>query len=210
MPKINYKTWSDNESVSADDLNEQIRDNGNEIWKGLAAGDLDFYSGSTTKARIPIGSAGYILQSAGSQPAWKGYEGARVYSSASQLIASGSTTLTEINSFNAESFDTDNFHTTTSGCIVIPAGFDGLYLIGAGGYYQANATANKARHIELFASGSSLAGQTSCNGDNSLMYLSVVSIYSLNAGDKVYMKTMQTSGVNLYLITPYLFAVRLK
>jgi hypothetical protein len=57
-------------------MNEQIRDNGNAIWVGTTAGDMDYYTGATNKARIPIGTAGQVLKvnSGATAPEW-GYSG---------------------------------------------------------------------------------------------------------------------------------------
>jgi len=71
MAKTNYKTWVTSELVTAAMLNEQIRDNGNEIWKGIANGDLDFYTSATTKTRLPIGAEGTLLSVTSGVPAWK-------------------------------------------------------------------------------------------------------------------------------------------
>jgi hypothetical protein len=43
-------------------MNQQIRDNGNAIWVGTTAGDMDYYTGATGKSRLGIGTAGQILK----------------------------------------------------------------------------------------------------------------------------------------------------
>ncbi len=40
------------------------------IWKGISAGDMDYYTGSSDKARLPIGSNGQVLQVVSGVPAW--------------------------------------------------------------------------------------------------------------------------------------------
>src|SRR5574338_529518 len=71
MAKTNYRNWIPGEIVTAAQLNEQIRDNGNAIWVGTTAGDMDFYSTATTQTRIPIGSVGQVLQVlTGGIPGW--------------------------------------------------------------------------------------------------------------------------------------------
>ena len=70
MSKTTYRTWIYGELVTVSMMNQQIRDNGNAIWVGTAAGDMDYYTGATGKARIPIGSAGKVLTSVGGIPAW--------------------------------------------------------------------------------------------------------------------------------------------
>jgi hypothetical protein len=51
-------------------MNEQIRDNGNAIWVGTAAGSMDYYTGATGKAELPIGSEGQSLIVASGIPGW--------------------------------------------------------------------------------------------------------------------------------------------
>jgi hypothetical protein len=61
MSKTAYRTWIYGELVTVSMMNQQIRDNGNAIWVGTTAGDMDYYTGATGKARIPIGTAGQVL-----------------------------------------------------------------------------------------------------------------------------------------------------
>ena len=71
MAKSNFRTWVTGEMVTAAMLNEQIRDNGNEIWKGTTAGDIDFYISATEKARLGIGSSNQLLTVSSGSPIWK-------------------------------------------------------------------------------------------------------------------------------------------
>jgi len=61
MSKTAYRTWIYGESVGESMMNEQIRDNGNAIWVGTTAGDMDYYAGAANKARLAIGTAGQVL-----------------------------------------------------------------------------------------------------------------------------------------------------
>ena len=72
MSKTNYRTWIYGELVTVSMMNEQIRDNGNAIWVGTTAGDMDYYTGATGKARILIGSEGQSLIVASGIPGWGG------------------------------------------------------------------------------------------------------------------------------------------
>lgn len=47
-----------------------MRDNFTAIWVGTTAGDLNYYTSATAKARLAIGTAGQILMSTGSVPSW--------------------------------------------------------------------------------------------------------------------------------------------
>ena len=207
--KKTYRTWTDTtDFVTAAMLNEQIRDNGNATWVGTNGGDIDFYSSGSTKQAIAIGTSGQVLESSGSQPYWGSYEGCKTYLNGSQSIADS--TNTEITSLDTEYFDTNNFHSTTSGSIIIPTGMTGLYVIGALGYFGGNATANKLRHIEVAVNSGSICGEGTTNGNSDLMYISTQTIHILNAGDKVTLKVKQTSGGALSFFNPTLWIARLK
>ena len=62
------RTWTYGETVTEAQFNEQIRDNFNALWVGTTAGDMDYYTSSTTKARLAGGTANagkFIRQVAG-------------------------------------------------------------------------------------------------------------------------------------------------
>lgn len=69
------KTWSVGELVTAAMLNTHLRDNLITLWKGSAAGDMEYYSGAAAKVRLPIGASGQVLTAASGAPAW-GYPAA--------------------------------------------------------------------------------------------------------------------------------------
>lgn len=58
-------------TYTAAQYNTYTRDNLTAIWVGTTAGDMDYYSSSTAKARLAIGTAGQILMSNGSAPGWQ-------------------------------------------------------------------------------------------------------------------------------------------
>jgi hypothetical protein len=62
MSLTTFRSWIYGELVTVSMMNQQIRDNGNAIWVGTTAGDMDYYTGATGKARLPIGTAGQILK----------------------------------------------------------------------------------------------------------------------------------------------------
>jgi len=208
MAKTTYKTWADNTIPTAAEFNEQIRDNGNAIWVGTTAGDMDYYNSATTKARLAIGAEGTVLQSNGTTPFWADAETASVYYNGAQSI--GNNSLTAIASFNTEYFDTDGFHTGTDGNITIPATFGGYYFIWAGGYFSSHATANKLRHMELLVGATVVAQQDVTSVASEIMGLYVSTLYSLSAGDVITVKVKHTAGVSLNFNYPELIVVRLK
>lgn len=76
MSLTTFRSWIYGELVTVSMMNQQIRDNGNAIWVGTTAGDMDYYTSATTKARLPKGIAGQALKmnSGATAPEW-GYSG---------------------------------------------------------------------------------------------------------------------------------------
>lgn len=57
-------------TYTAAQYNTYVRDNFTAIWVGTTAGDMEYYTSSSAKARVAIGTAGQILMSNGSAPVW--------------------------------------------------------------------------------------------------------------------------------------------
>lgn len=55
-------TVADGDIWTASEHNTYIKNNLAAIWKGSAAGDMDYYSGSADKVRLPIGTALQLLR----------------------------------------------------------------------------------------------------------------------------------------------------
>ena len=95
-------------------------------------GDTIYSSSGTTPARLGIGSAGQVLTVASGIPSWAtpaggaSFFGCRLFNTTDQSISN--TTTTAI-TFNSESFDSGNYHSTSSNTsrITIPSGKDGYY-----------------------------------------------------------------------------------
>lgn len=66
------RTWTYGETVTEAHLNEQIRDNENAIWVGTTAGDMDYYTSNTTKARLAAPTSYSQLMHNGTTPVWAG------------------------------------------------------------------------------------------------------------------------------------------
>lgn len=64
-------TVANGDSWSAAQHNTYLRDNFAAVWVGTTAGDVDYYVNATSKARVGIGTNGYIFQSNGSVPSWQ-------------------------------------------------------------------------------------------------------------------------------------------
>ena len=72
MAYTTARTWVTSELVTASIMNTHVRDNLTAIWVGTTAGDVDYYTSGTAKARVAIGGAGTYLQSSGTAPQWAG------------------------------------------------------------------------------------------------------------------------------------------
>lgn len=156
------------------------------ISSGLAdpmttRGDLIFRNASNATARLPIGSAGKVLSSDGTDVSWQTpagttFSGARVYRSTTQSITSGAERTV---SFDSERFDTDSYHegVTNPSRITFPA--TGKYLVGANiGYGAANSGAGSYLAIKL---GGSI--YAAVEGMDNRQYGSVVVLVDVSASD---------------------------
>jgi hypothetical protein len=195
MAKSTFRTWVVGEVVTAAQLNQQIRDNGNEIWKGTTAGDIDYYASATTKTRIGIGTQNQVLATKSGVPAWDGYIGACV--SRNSPISLPNDTITTITGFNVEEYDSSGFITPTADVFTIPAGYGGLYHINVSGSISYGLVAGSPRRVEITVNGTSV-GFLSLVQDTELVnvYFNVSMDKVLAAGNtvgyKCYRKDLQS------------------
>lgn len=138
--------------------------------------------------------------------------GARVYNNAALTIATASwTALT----FNAERWDTDGFHSTTSNTsrLTVPAGLSGVYAIFANVDWGVSTVGRRLLAIRLNGSTElAIDGRITESGGNSSCM--VATLYSLSAGDYIECYVYQGSGGNLNVNsygnwTPEFSAVRI-
>ncbi len=121
------QTVSAGETTSASKFNKVVNAI-KAIWLGSAAGDLDYYSGATDKARLAAGEAFDLLcmNAAGNAPRWK-QPTCSLYGN--YYANSGALRIIE---WYGALKDTDSFWSAgTPTKIVIPSGFNGLYLVTA-------------------------------------------------------------------------------
>ena len=89
------RTWTYGETVTEAQFNEQIRDNFNAVWVGTTAGDMDYYTSSTTKTRLAGGTAnaGICMRmgTAGTAPEYGGIVSYRQGGSATDWSVGGLT-----------------------------------------------------------------------------------------------------------------------
>lgn len=196
MAKTNYRTWTTGEIVTAVMLNEQIKDNGNAIWVGTTAGDMDYYTSATEKARIAKGTEGQSLKSIAGVPTWTGLVGAKIFEDDYQSIANDSETI--ITTYGTETYDSHGFHSGTDGILTVPTGLGGLYLIGANGYFDGHATANRLRQLGLRKNSTNIAQVTTVqDADSSSIWMNIFHLDILNEGDTIKTVVLQKSGTSL-------------
>lgn len=74
MAKSDVPLVATGDWIDAAWLNQYLRDNVAAIWVGTTAGDMDYYTSASVKARLGIGTAGQILMSTGAAPSWQSGE----------------------------------------------------------------------------------------------------------------------------------------
>ena len=197
------RNWTTGEIVTAPQLNEEISNQLLSIWVGQQAGDLDFYTSGSTKQRIPIGTNGYILKVVGGVPTWSPSSmiGCRV-SGVTQSIPKFS--LTAVGSYTTEDYDTNDFHASNYGYFTVPGGLNGLYLIGASGFFSKIANNDRSRFLGIRVNSTYVAGNntTQDTSDPTLgqsdTWMMVTTLAPLVAGDVVqaYVQHKSDSDIN--------------
>jgi len=179
------------------------QDDSNAIQNAIvdAKGDLIAATAADTPARLAVGTDGQILvadstASTGLKWAASGnFIGCRVTKTGSNQTISNNT-ATNL-TFNAETYDTNGFHSTTVNpqTIIIPAGLAGYYRITGQVGWDTNATGRRIVTIKINSSTGIGIGEI---GPTSGVYPAFGSstTYYLNAADTVEMEVFQTSGGN--------------
>jgi len=120
---------------------------------GTTAGDIDYYTSSTAKARIAIGTAGQVLKvnAGGTAPEWgaaagSGFVGVALVKTSTQSVSNGTETAI---TYTSETYDTDGFHdnSTNTSRLTIPSGKGGKYLFT--GCYSFAQNATGVRYLNL-------------------------------------------------------------
>jgi len=189
------KTWSTGDFVVAADMNEEIRNQFNEVWKGTTAGDIDYYASSTSKSRLGIGSANNVLVVSGGVPAWSGPIGCQVQKLAAQAI--GNDSLSDITSYSQENFDYGGWF-TSGNSLTVPVGYGGVYFIQARGYWDSDADNDTLREISVKIAGTVRHSTTFCQTDGTeAIWQEATFVRLLSAGETITMSVLQKSGGNL-------------
>jgi hypothetical protein len=167
-------------------------------------GDTVYASGGTTPTRLGIGSTGQVLTVASGIPSWATpasssptYVGAFAYSNASQSIANATNTAILL---QAENFDTDGFHSTSSNTsrMTIPTGKSGKYLIQGALLWQNGTTG--ARTLGFFKNATQIALWDITPLSSTTWSFTCSMTMDLVATDYVELYAVQQSGgaVNVY------------
>tara|TARA_R110000868_G_scaffold11064_3_gene54330 strand:- start:1072 stop:1572 length:501 start_codon:yes stop_codon:yes gene_type:complete len=98
--------------------------------------------------------------------------------------------------FDTETHDTGGMHSTSSNTsrITIPTGGSGMYLIGAGIEFAANATGTRDVNLRINGTTIIASSRATATSATSATRLMTNTIYPLNAGDYVEIMAFQNSG----------------
>ena len=170
-----------------------------------AKGDLISATGSDVPARLAVGANGETLvvdSSTATGLKWApsvNFRGCLLYNSGTttQTIPNNVNTIV---TFDAESFDTDNFHnnSTNTSRITIPTGLGGKYRFTLNLLWDVNGTGRRA--TQLYKNGSQILFGADLAATSGLYIgYSYTFVTSAVAGDYFEMSANQTSGAGLAL-----------
>lgn len=136
--------------------------------------------------------------------------GARVHANRTtvQTITTGTNTAITLN--DAESYDTDNFHSTVTNLsrITIPASMGGIYQLTAATQWAVSATGNRITFLQVNGV-TPLVGSTVAGVAGNSLQQNVTAVVSLAAGDYVELIVFQSSGGNLTTTNSSVVAVKI-
>jgi hypothetical protein len=172
-----------------------------------AAGDIIVGTGSGTFDNLPIGTTGQVLTADTTVSPYKvkwataasgsTFAGCRLFQSSDQSLSSSTSTLL---TFGSESFDTDNFHSTSSntGRITIPSGKAGKYLFVATVRFADNNTGTRQFWFYLNGGGTYAPLVMTQNTATTNRWVGTASmIYDMAVGDYMELYAWQNSGGSL-------------
>ena len=167
-------------------------------------GDTIYSSSGSTPARLGIGSTGQVLTVAGGLPTWAtpasgstfvGAKGKR--DGTSQSISNNTFTAVL---FNAEDYDTDSIHSTSSNTdrFTVPTGKDGKWAISASVLFGGSSSGE--RRIAIYKNGATANTDNRLSGQGSAgQTMAVNSVFNLVATDYLSIYVYQDSGGSLNL-----------
>lgn len=168
-----------------------------------ATGDLLYASGTNTLAKRTIGTSGQVLTVSGGVPTWAtpasstpSFVGVKCYKTSSQSIPNASWTTA---TFDAESFDTDGFHSTSTNTdrITIPSGKGGKYLVQWQTNWAANSSGGRNTRLLLNTVVAAQGNWTSAGTSTDSTIHTNTALLNLVATDYLQLQIGQSSGGSL-------------
>jgi hypothetical protein len=213
-----WKNWIPGETVTSAMLNDQIKNQGENLWKYQAAGDLEYATSGTELTRLPIGSNNQFMRVSSGAPSWQSFTTSMIPGASSSVCyglkskggtvafvdATGfvlqtvSTQNINYNTytalvFNNETYDSDSVASTTQ--VVIPSSLYGLWHFSAGVHFSTGGN-NTLREISI---ASYAAGVYTWHAQQSTMSTNG-GVVSLNCSRTVLINAtgLATLGVGVY------------
>ena len=191
-----------NQTIPLTDTYSQTVSDGRFIKNTLTitTGDIIYASASNTPARLAIGSTDQVLKVSGGVPVWgaagSSFVGCSLYKTANQTISHD--TITQV-TFDAEAYDTDGFHSTSTNTsrITIPTGKGGKYLFTFQTQWDLNGTGDRSiYYYKNGANGTAMVRYSIVSGSYYTIQNASI-VLDLVAGDYIEMYVLQSSGGNL-------------
>lgn len=186
-----------------------IQANISAIWVGTTAGDVDYYTSSTGKTRLAIGTAYQFLQvnAGATAPAWGGLHFASVYHNTTQTLTNG---VSDLVAFNAEDSDLQGWHDPVTNNTRVTVGVTGLYQMSFNGEYTAaGGTGEYWDTVEFYRSGTVVAKDRRFQNIDAFnkMFCITSPILPVTAGQYLEVAIEQNSGGNRTLQANARFSV---
>jgi len=182
-------TWT------ASQHNTYIRDNFAALHPYTARGDIAYRNNAGNIARLALGDVTKCLKSYGGDPAYMGAFGFHVYKEDDQEINNNK--ITQV-TFNTEDYDPYNL--VSSNIFTVPTGWGGLWLIGAGGFFNGKSENNGGvREIKLTGANhyTSQSASFTQNVGGSRTHMNVMTIAYLVESATIKVEVLQNSGDSL-------------
>jgi hypothetical protein len=185
------KTWVAGSALTAAEMNTHVRDNLTWLKDALSLHGID-----SDSARGQLDGALY---------------GVRALRTATQSILDGASTAVALTA--TDDFDSNSMHSTSvnNTRVTIPAGGDGVYLVGHGEEWAGNATGSRAGTIKLNGS-TDITGteiRVANAGGSTAVRSAAATAYQFSAADYIELYVLQNSGGSLNIQAAVLWAVRL-
>jgi len=184
-------------------------DDANAIQNAIvdAKGDLISATAADTPARLAVGANGTVLTADSAEAtgikwaapaAAASFKGVSLYDTGNTQTISNATDTAV--TFNAEVFDTDGFHSTSTNTsrVTIPAGLGGKYLVTCGSNWATNATGRRQTFVLLNGANDVIAKAGTIPGSSAgVVGLYGSAVVNLTAGDYIELMVQQSSGGSL-------------